>query len=130
MTTFNTARGILRELGVTIRPRDSAGEYRVNFCNGGEATAYYTSDLDDAVGTGVAMVAHLAAVEEERKRREALDAGPLAARRYHVDRLIRQGQEPVVEKPAEPPSGCGYLRCYEARHRKSWRHRHAWASTL
>jgi hypothetical protein len=31
------------------------GEYRVNFRNGREATAYYTTDLTDAVGTAIQM---------------------------------------------------------------------------
>jgi hypothetical protein len=32
-----------------------ANEYKVNFVGGGEATAYYTDDLADALGTGKAM---------------------------------------------------------------------------
>jgi len=44
------ARMILRALGIVIRRED--GEFRVNFRGGDEATAYYTNDLDDAVGTG------------------------------------------------------------------------------
>lgn len=51
--TLATARSILRNLGITLAKRD--GEYRVNFTNGLEATAYYTDDIDDAVGTGRAM---------------------------------------------------------------------------
>lgn len=35
--------------------RDDDGEYRVNLIEGNEKTAYYTSDLDDAVATGHAM---------------------------------------------------------------------------
>ena len=31
------------------------GEYRVNFLNGKEASAYYTTDLTDAVGTAILM---------------------------------------------------------------------------
>lgn len=45
----------LRRVGVTLRKRD--GEYRVNFLGGGEATAYYTNDLEDALGTGQRMSA-------------------------------------------------------------------------
>lgn len=44
----------LRTLGVTITKRDG-GEYRVNYVDGKEATAYYTDDLDDAIVTGVSM---------------------------------------------------------------------------
>jgi hypothetical protein len=39
--------------GVKLTKTD--GEYRVNFVGGKEATAYYTNDLADAFGTGVAM---------------------------------------------------------------------------
>jgi hypothetical protein len=38
---------------VTISSNE--GEYRVNFRNGREATAYYTTDLTDAVDTDIAM---------------------------------------------------------------------------
>lgn len=41
--------------GVGISKRNSAGEYRVNFFGGKEATAYYTDDLEDAFATGVSM---------------------------------------------------------------------------
>jgi hypothetical protein len=43
----------LRVLGLTIRKTDS--EYRVNFKGGTEATAYYTTDINDALETGAAM---------------------------------------------------------------------------
>lgn len=39
------------EVGITSQD----GEYRVNKKGGREATAAYTSDLTDAVGTGIAM---------------------------------------------------------------------------
>ncbi len=51
MMTLARARMILRALGLVIR-RENDGEYRINFQGGDEATAYYTNDLDDAVGTG------------------------------------------------------------------------------
>lgn len=51
--TLTQARDALRLRGITLRHTD--GEYRVNFKNGDEATAYYTNDLDDAVATGLAM---------------------------------------------------------------------------
>jgi hypothetical protein len=40
--------------GMTIRKTEH-DEYRVNFRGGKEATAYYTTDLDDAYNTGVIM---------------------------------------------------------------------------
>lgn len=54
--TMAQAKAILRAVGLSIRLRD--GEYRVNYANGSEATAYYTNDRDDAVNTGLAMKAY------------------------------------------------------------------------
>lgn len=51
--TLKSARQELAELGFTITKTN--GEYRVNIENGFEATAYYTSDLGDAVETGRTM---------------------------------------------------------------------------
>lgn len=51
--TLASARAELRAARMTLTKRD--GEYRVNFTNGDEATAYYTSDIDDAVETGFQM---------------------------------------------------------------------------
>ena len=45
----------VRRLGMTISQRD--GEYRINFLAGREATAYYASDLQDAVQTAIVMTA-------------------------------------------------------------------------
>lgn len=47
--TIREAQTIARENGYTLRKRD--GEYRVNKTGGEEATAHYTDDLDDAIGT-------------------------------------------------------------------------------
>jgi hypothetical protein len=62
--TLQEAKALLRGYGVTITKRD--GEFRVNFAGGLEATASYTNDIDDAVGTGIAMV-------ERAKETEALE---------------------------------------------------------
>lgn len=56
--TRDDVREACRALGLTCRMRD--GEYRINFraLDGGrEATAYYTSDADDAIATAHAMAA-------------------------------------------------------------------------
>lgn len=45
---------IAAKLGMTIT-RTEHDEYRVNFRNGNEDTAYYTDDLRDAIGTANAM---------------------------------------------------------------------------
>lgn len=77
----------LRLRGITLRHKD--GEYRVNLHGGTEATASYTTDLQDALDTGLAMVrewprhARTAALEDvaqrclgftlEERRSDALD---------------------------------------------------------
>ena len=52
--TLRRAQSILRKLRIVLNSTPS-GEFRVNFITGSEATAYYTSDLDDALETGIAM---------------------------------------------------------------------------
>ena len=52
--TLQKAKSIARHLGLTLRMVRS-GEYRVNFRDGNETTAYYTDDLEDAVNTAVEM---------------------------------------------------------------------------
>ena len=53
--TLHEAKSIARHLGLTLRQVRS-GDYRVNFRDGNETTAYYTNDLEDAVNTAVEMV--------------------------------------------------------------------------
>lgn len=43
----------VQSLGLTYRKKD--GEYRINFFHGEEATAYYTTDRQDAGLTATAM---------------------------------------------------------------------------
>ena len=52
--TLQEAKSIARRLGLTLR-KVCSGEYRVNFCDGNETTAYYTDNLEDAVNTAVEM---------------------------------------------------------------------------
>jgi hypothetical protein len=47
-------RAWLAQHGMTIR-KNIEGEYRVNFKDGREDTAYYTNDLQDAISTALAM---------------------------------------------------------------------------
>ena len=42
------AKSIARHLGLTLR-KVRSGDYRVNFRDGNEMTAYYTDNLEDAV---------------------------------------------------------------------------------
>ena len=52
--TLQEAKSIARHLGLTLRQLRS-GNYRVNFRDGNETTAYYTDNLKDAVNTAVEM---------------------------------------------------------------------------
>ena len=52
--TLQEAKSIARHLGLTLRQLRS-GNYRVNFRDGNETTAYYTDHLEDAVNTAVEM---------------------------------------------------------------------------
>lgn len=51
--TYTEAQAELHRLGITLRKRD--GEYRINYIDGHERTAYYTDDLGDAIGTARLM---------------------------------------------------------------------------
>ncbi|HKF12433.1 MAG TPA: hypothetical protein VKB89_27600 [Xanthobacteraceae bacterium] len=52
--TLQEAKSIARHLGLTLRKMRS-GDYRVNFRDGNETTAYYTPSLEDAIRTAVEM---------------------------------------------------------------------------
>jgi hypothetical protein len=52
--TLQEAKSIARHLGLTLR-KVRSGDYRVNFRDGNETTAYYTNDLEDAVNAVVEM---------------------------------------------------------------------------
>ena len=52
--TLQKAKSIARHLELTLRHLRS-GNYRVNFRDGNETTAYYTDKLEDAVNTAVEM---------------------------------------------------------------------------
>ena len=52
--TLHEAKSIARHLGLTLRQLRS-GNYRVNFRDGNETTAYYTDKLEDAINAVVAM---------------------------------------------------------------------------
>lgn len=51
--TIHDVQVALRAIGISLSRR--GGEFRVNFTNGPERTAYYTNDLGDALETGRAM---------------------------------------------------------------------------
>jgi hypothetical protein len=52
--TLQEAKSIARHLGLTLR-KVRSGDYRVNFRDGNQMTAYYTDSLEDAVNTAVEM---------------------------------------------------------------------------
>ena len=52
--TLQEAKSIARHLGLTLR-KVRSGDYRVNFRDGNETSAYYTDNLEDAVNTAVEM---------------------------------------------------------------------------
>ena len=62
--TLQQAKSIARHLGLTLR-KVRSGDYRVNFRDGNETTAYYMDNLEDAVNAAVEMA-----------RRRALQIGP------------------------------------------------------
>src|SRR6516164_1047479 len=59
--TLQQAKSIARHLGLTLR-KVRSGDYRVNFRDGNETTAYYTDNLEDAVNTAVEMARKRASV--------------------------------------------------------------------
>lgn len=62
--TLSAARAAFARLGVTLH-KTEYGDFRVNFRHGEEATAAYESSLPDAIGTGLAMLAHKARLGRE-----------------------------------------------------------------
>lgn len=70
--TQKEARQRLRDFGMVLRKTDG-GDFRVNFRNGAESSAYYTDNLKDAVDTGQNMairyVQQYGLTHAERKER-------------------------------------------------------------
>ena len=52
--TLRKAKSIARHLRLTLR-QVCSGDYRVNFRDGNETTAYYTDSLEDTINTAVGM---------------------------------------------------------------------------
>ena len=68
--TLQEAKSIARHVGLTLR-KVRSGDYRVNFPDADDSTAYYTDNLEDAIN---------AAVEMARKRALSADAARSALR--------------------------------------------------
>ncbi len=64
--SFDIASAELRSLGLTLQRLP--GEYRVNFRNGGDGTARFADDLDQALELGRAMAAEKAAEQPTTKK--------------------------------------------------------------
>jgi hypothetical protein len=54
MKTFKEVKAETKAVGMSVR-KTPDGEFRVNFPNGAESTAYYTADAQDAINTARAM---------------------------------------------------------------------------
>jgi hypothetical protein len=74
--THQEAKLIARHLGLTLR-KVRSGDYRVNFLDADDSTAYYTENLEDAIN---------AAVEMARKRGLSVDAAKSASGMCKMDR--------------------------------------------
>jgi hypothetical protein len=68
--TLQQAKSIARHLRLTLREVRS-GDYRVNFRDGSETTAYYTDNLEDAVNTAVEMARNRALCEPPQRSSSA-----------------------------------------------------------
>jgi hypothetical protein len=73
--THQEAKLIARHLGLTLR-KVRSGDYRVNFLDADDSSAYYTENLEDAIN---------AAVEMARKRGLSADAAKSASGMCKMD---------------------------------------------
>jgi hypothetical protein len=71
--TLQEAKSIARHLGLTLRQVRS-GDYRVNFRDGSETTAYYTDSLENAVHTAVEMARKRATTTVLKSSKSSADA--------------------------------------------------------
>ena len=68
--THQEAKLIARHLGLTLRKARS-GQYRVNFPDADDGTAYYTDNLEDAINAAVEMARKRALSADARKSASA-----------------------------------------------------------
>jgi hypothetical protein len=71
--TLGEAKSIARHLRLTLR-KVRSGDYRVNFRDGNENTAYYTDSLEDAVNTAVEMARKRATTTVLKSSESSADA--------------------------------------------------------
>ena len=55
MLKFQDVKAQLRAFQMTVTYNPNTQEFRVNFIHGQNETAYFTTDLQDALDTGIAM---------------------------------------------------------------------------
>lgn len=67
--TYKHVQERLRDAGIVMSKR--GGMHRINFFGGLENTAYYTDNLEDALGRGIAMAETLKAASRTRLRPQA-----------------------------------------------------------
>jgi hypothetical protein len=100
--------------GLSVSKRE--GEFRVNFKGGSEATAYYTNDPQDAIGTAKAIARNPLAGKTALQNQEAILAivgdcllsAELASLRAHLDRFPETRVGAIAELLAQG------LRAYQA----------------
>src|SRR5215510_6568712 len=86
--TLQKAKSIARHLGLTLRQLRS-GNYRVNFRDGNETTAYYTDNFEDAVNSAIEMTRRRAFSSDYR----ADGAGGDRARCVMTEDIPRSGRD-------------------------------------
>lgn len=102
MNHYETVAAELRALGLTLRRLP--GEYCVNFRDGGDDTARFADDLDQALELGRAMAAEKAAEQptakkSPRRRWRRKRMTPKARRRRFILRHNRRLRARAMWKP-------------------------------
>lgn len=85
--TYAKAHKELADLGVSLVRSMLDNEFKVNLKGASPESAYFTTDLDDAVATGKHMAAR-AKIFDSKKVEEATD-------RRHIDQLLSEYKERV-----------------------------------
>lgn len=95
MMTYTRAKRQLRDQGVTLKKTEH-GEFRVTLAGEGEARAYYTDDLDDAISTAEAMVKVKATNDAARAKRNSQAFRELAEEASVILKRIRRYKSRAV----------------------------------
>jgi hypothetical protein len=103
LSRFEFISAELRTLGITLLRLP--GEYRVNYRNGGDGTARFADDLDEALEIGRAMAAEKAAdpntaTKAPRRRWRRKKMTPKARRRRFILGHNRRLRAREMRKPA------------------------------